>query len=175
MDDLLTGRVPVVDVGSAMEIQEQTARDMIFISHARRDSEYLDELMIHLKALKRDVPIWSDKQIHPASTWRNSIQDALGRARVAILLVSPDFLASEFIMNEELKPIIEAARHGECLVIPISVRPAAYNHVKFLSEIQWANDPNDPIGNEKLRKNRDKKWAKIVSGIVDAFSDLVTS
>lgn len=74
-------------------------RKTVFISYGHIDTEWLKRLQVHPKPLERkwSIELWSDKKIQPGSHWRDEIKDAITKARVAVLLVSADFIASEYI------------------------------------------------------------------------------
>jgi len=79
-------------------------RDLVFISYSHKDSAYLDEILRMMSPLKRagQVRTWTDRDIAPGQRWRDEIEAAKARTAVALLLVSADFLASDFINDHEL-------------------------------------------------------------------------
>ncbi len=93
--------------------------------------------MIHLAVLERRRPIavWSDGRIGVGADWQAEIEAALGAAKVAVLLVSPAFLASRFIWEQEM-PRIMQHRKQNMQVLPLLVRPCAWELEQDLAKLQ---------------------------------------
>ncbi len=87
------------------------ARKQVFISYSHEDQDWLDVIRAPLEpyAVLRGLKVWDDRQIPPGDDWRKTITDALAQTRVALLIVSPGFIKSEFIRAEELKYFLDAA------------------------------------------------------------------
>jgi TIR domain len=121
-------------------------RDLVFISYAHQDREYFDKLIIHLAPLTRDQTIveWSDKKILPGVRWRDEIKAALDGTQTAILLVSPHFLHSRFIAENELPPLLDAAKKKEATILWVPVSYTLYDETE-IKDYQAASDPAQPL------------------------------
>ena len=77
------------------------------MSYSHEDRPWLERLRVHLRPLERAglVDLWDDRRIKPGTRWRDEIRNAMAEARIAVLLVSADFLASDFIASNELTVI----------------------------------------------------------------------
>ena len=119
----------------------------IFVSYSHQDSKWLKRLQVHLKPLSRQglLELWDDTRIQPGMDWRNEIDQALRRACMAVLLVSADFLASEFIVNNELPPLLDAASRRSVLILPVIVGHSLFLQHESLSKYQAVNPPSKPI------------------------------
>lgn len=145
-----------------------TPSKRVFVSYSHKDSKWVDELKTFLAPWVRDkrLGLWTDQQIGVGLDWRMRIENEISQARVAVLLVTADFLASEFISDSELPVILDRAHKNQLTVIWIAVGHAAYQ-VTELAKFQAANDPRRPL--ESLRKpERDKVLLSIAQKVADA-------
>ena len=148
----------------------------VFISYSHRDRAALERLQVHLKPLEREglVERWDDTRIQSGGRWKDEIRDALATARVAVLLVSADFLASDFIAAEELPPLLEAERARGLVILPVILGPCRYNETPSLAQFQAVNNPARPLS--KMRKpEREAVWVKLVNDIEKALGRPVRS
>lgn len=137
-------------------------RDKIFISYSHSDANYLSRLKIHLKAFERlwKIQVWSDTKIKPWDKWKDEIKKWLDQAGVVILLVSADFLASEFIMTNELPDILKWYESNWLKIIPVILKPCSFNEHEILSSFQSINSPSNSII-EMEEWNREKTWYEL--------------
>lgn len=119
----------------------------LFISYCHVDAECVSRLLVHLKPLERDkgVICWSDKNVRAGDKWKREIQSNLEEATVAILLISADFLASDFIVNNELPPLLIKAESMGLRIIPVILKPCGFKRDKVLQSFQCINDPLTPL------------------------------
>jgi internalin A len=145
-------------------------RDQVFISYSHRDKKFMEELLTHLKPLLRSgsVKAWSDQQIATGSQWFDEIQTALQQASAAVLLVSPDFLASDFIHEHELGPILKEAEKGGVRVLWVPIQASNYKATD-LEKYQAVSPPDVPLG--LLGKaERNQAWVRVCQEIKKAVS-----
>jgi TIR domain len=123
-------------------------RNQVFISYSHADGrEWLERVKVHLKPLQRSglVSIWDDGALGAGGQWREDISAAIDAAAIAILLVSANFLASDFIANDELPPLLSAAREDGAVVIPVLVSPSRFADTPSLSQFQSVNPGLKPL------------------------------
>ena len=108
----------------------------IFCCYAREDQVILRQLLAHLKPLQRQglITIWSDLDINVGAEWEQAINEHLNTAQIILLLVSPDFLASDYAYSKEMKRAMERHENREAYVIPIILRPAYWGRATLSGE-----------------------------------------
>lgn len=110
------------------QLNTNMAAVKVFISYSHKDIRFKEELVIRLKPLKAQKLIepWTDNEILPGSLFKKEIVDAIENADVIILLVSPDFLSSDFIMNIELVKALTCIKSGHSCIIPVIIRQCGW-------------------------------------------------
>ena len=148
--------------------KQQPKNRNLFISYSHKDKDCLDRLLVHLKPLEKEgvIDLWVDTRLSAGEKWKARIEESLRNARVAILLVSADFLASEFIVDNELPPLLAAAEAEGTCIIPIVVKPCRFARDKNLSVFQAINDPRAPLLKMEMAEQEE---------IYDRVSELVES
>lgn len=150
-----------------MTSERDSDRLAVFISYAHDDNEsddpgkrWLNRLLEQLQplVLQDRVKTWSDTEIKAGERWDEAIKEQLRGAKGAVLLVSPAFLASEYIRNSELPVLLMNAMEEGTVVVPVILRHCLFAQTKFkypdpargprelsLSVFQSANPPDRPL------------------------------
>jgi nucleotide-binding universal stress UspA family protein len=146
-----------------------SGRTGVFISYSHVDAEWLERLQKHLKPLQRDgVEVWDDTRLKAGEQWREEIRQALAQTKVAILLISADFLASDFVVTDELPPLLQAAEEDGATILPVIVSPSRFERMESLSRFQAVNDPAKPLV-QMRRAGREKVLDQVARAVEDAL------
>ena len=132
------------------------ARDRVFISYCHADSKWLTRLQMHLMPYVRNelVAVWDDTQMPAGAKWSESIEHGLVSAKVAVLLVTPAFLASKFINDNELPPLLEAASSEGLSILWVPVKFSSV-HISPIATYQAAHSPDKPLASlDKAARDR---------------------
>jgi hypothetical protein len=124
----------------------KTTRNRIFISYCHEDAVYMQRLKVFLQDYSRQglIDDWDDTKIPVGSQWFEEINNALSMTKVAVLLLSADFFASNFINKYELPILLDRANAGEIKLVPVVLSPCDFHNTK-LSSYQSANPPSKPL------------------------------
>jgi hypothetical protein len=138
----------------------------VFISYSHADSRFLQRLLIHLRPLEKRglIDLWADTKIHVGDIWRDEITQALSRARVAVLLITADFMASDFIIENELPPLLEKAEAQGVTIIPVILKACRFERDRSLSRFQAVNNPKIPLISMSSN-DREKLYERIAQTI----------
>lgn len=152
---------------------EKPACVQIFCSYAHKDAKYRGELEIFLANLRMQglVHIWHDRLIKPGTDWARDIDRNLDHADVILLLVSADFMASQYCMGIELKQALERSEMGSARVVPILIRECDLAGARF-GKLQWL-----PTGSKPVKKwtDRDSAWTDVAKGVRKVVEELAAS
>ncbi len=138
----------------------------VFVSYARTDEKYLKRLQTHILAANNigiDIDGWDDTRINAGDRWRHEIEDALDCAKVGVLLVSTDFLASDFIMNSELPALLKSAEKNGTTIFSLIIKPSLYKQSE-LAMFQAINNPDENFA-DLSPAEQDKRYLKLIDSI----------
>lgn len=137
----------------------------IFVCYARKDYRSLDKLKTHLKPLQHQglINLWYDRAVIAGTEWESEILQHLQNVEVILLLVSPEFMASEYCYGIEMKQAIERHERKEAHVIPIILRPCLWR-ITSLASLQALPRDGKPIIGPGWR-NQDEGFYDVAEGV----------
>ena len=120
----------------------------IFFCYAHEDESLLNKLKTQLRPLQRQgfIDVWHDRDIRAGIEWEQEIGKHLNSADIVLLLVSPDFMDSDYCYGTEMKQALERHERKEARVIPVILRPVYWQGV--LGKLQGLPKDAIPILNQ---------------------------
>jgi len=144
----------------------------IFYSYSHKDEELRDLLETHLSLLKRSGLIqgWHDRRISAGAEWEGSINECLESAGIILLLVSADFLASDYCYDKEMLLAMKRHEEGAASVIPIILRKCDWSDAPF-GKLQALPKDGKPI---KIWDDMDEAFTDVVTGLKKTIAEINT-
>lgn len=141
----------------------------IFLSYAHKDKALYDELTNHLEALKHSgqITLWHDRELQPGTEWKREIDKNLNASDIILLLISPNFIRSDYCYDVEMLRALDRHKAGEARVIPIILRPVDWKDTP-IGELQALPVNGKPI---TTWRNRDEAFTDVVRGIKAVIAD----
>jgi hypothetical protein len=141
----------------------------VFISYSKQDKDLRDGLLAHLRPLEREgIITWYDRQILPGTEWDEEIKARLNTADIILLLVSADFLATDYCIQVEIPEALRRHEAGEATVMPVILRHCAWKHTP-LAKIQAYPEKAKPI---KGWADIDEAYTNVVDGVYLAATEI---
>jgi hypothetical protein len=142
----------------------------IFLSFSHKDDAFHERLDTALAGLKRSglIQIWDDRRISPGADWEKKLSSKLDEAEIVLLLISPDFIASDYCVGREMRRAMENVEAGRQTVIPVILRPYVWPQAEF-NKLQGLPKNFKPIS---LWKNRDDAYKNVVEGVGNAAQEV---
>ncbi len=142
----------------------------VFYSYSHKDEEYKEDLERHLSGLRyrKLIETWCDSKIAPGTDWESEIISKLETSDIILLLISSDFINSDYCYSEEMDKAIRWHQEGKARVIPILVRPVFMEELPF-SRLQILPSKVKAV---QLWSSYDEAWVNVVEGIRRAIDDL---
>jgi tetratricopeptide (TPR) repeat protein len=146
----------------------------IFYSYAHEDRAYRETLEKHLSTLRQLelVTEWSDRNISAGKEWTKVIDSNLNIADIILLLISPDFMHSDYCHGTEMKRALERHNNGTARVIPIILRHGDYEGAAF-NHLQSLPTGKIPVAHRKW-SNRDEAFSDVAQGIRKVVKELLS-
>src|SRR5713101_6788646 len=135
----------------------------IFFSYAHKDEPLLNKLKAHLRPLQQQglVDMWYDRDISAGTDWEQQIKKQLNTAHIILLLVSPDFMKSDYCYSDEMHRAMKLHEQGKACVIPVILRPTDWEYTPF-SKLQVLPKEGKPL---TTWNNRDEAFLNVAKGI----------
>ncbi|MET0650183.1 MAG: patatin-like phospholipase family protein [Pyrinomonadaceae bacterium] len=145
-------------------------RDQVFISYSHEDREWLHRFQDTLAPYiwNKAINLWDDTKIPSGALWYKEIKKALASAKVAVLLVTIDYLASDFIKNEELQEFVRASEEDGLKILWVAVGHSGWKQTP-LFHYQAVNDPELPLNHLQSRAEQDRELVRICDEIAKAL------
>lgn len=142
----------------------------VFISYSHRDEDYKDDLVIHLANLQRQGKIRAcqDRDIEAGAEWDAEIKQQLESAEIILLLITPQFIASDYCYDLEMQWAVQRHEEGTARVIPIIVKPCDWEGTPF-SKLQFVPKNAKPI---TKWDDQDDAFLNVVQSIRKAVESL---
>ena len=121
-------------------------RCQVFISYSHKDLVWFNKLQLVLAPIEafHGIKVWDDKEIEPGEYWHDTIRMALAQTKIALCMVTPDFLASKYITENEFSYLIDESQKQRVRLLLISVSQVDLS-ASPLRHIQFANNPASPL------------------------------
>ena len=142
----------------------------LFYSYTHEDEALLNKLNTHLASFRRLglISTWHDREIRPGSVWEKEIDARLQSARIILLLVSPEFIASDYCYGVEVQEALKRHQAGNAYVIPVILRPCTWEETP-LGKLQTLPKGGKPV---TTWANRDQAYTDIAKGIRKILNSL---
>src|SRR5579859_3120108 len=146
----------------------------IFCCYAREDQDLMKSLRKHLMPLQRRglITIWSDTDIDAGTAWEDEIKKHLDSAHIILLLISPDFMASDYCYSTEMERALERNATGEARVIPIILRPTAWKGAPF-DKLQVLPSNAKPVTDRRSWQDADEALNDVTEQITPIVTELL--
>lgn len=135
----------------------------IFVSYSHKDELFKQELETHLSLLKRQnlISVWNDRRIEPGDNWASKIDENLVSADIVVILISSDFIASDYCYEVEMKKAFDLHKEGRLTLIPFVLRYCDWHSAPF-GAIQGLPRDARPVD---AFTRRDEAYLQLVSKI----------
>jgi len=149
----------------------------VFISYAHRDERLKERFLVHLAALKRErlIGVWHDQMLKPGEHLDRSIENELAAADVVILLISPDFINSDYCTEKEMQRAFARAKVGRCKAVAVILKPCGWRNIPIDEEGGRLGDflvtPRDGKPVTQWPQGREAAWDSVVADIRRLISD----
>src|SRR6266536_5922715 len=145
----------------------------VFCSYAHKDQELLQQLKMYLRPLEREqlITVWNDTDITPGTTWEEEIMTNLNSAHIILLLISAEFINSDYCYSKEMTYALKRHHARQARVVPIILRPCNWQMTP-LRELQALPKNAIPVVSSARGNFREEAFVEIAEGIRQLIEEL---
>ncbi|EOD9023046.1 toll/interleukin-1 receptor domain-containing protein [Klebsiella michiganensis] len=161
------GKIAIMTV---MALEQLTIMTTLVFSYSHVDEALRNELEKHLSPLKRmgKITTWHDRRIVPGQEFEHQIDHYFSQADIILLLISSDFIASDYCYQVEMTNALDRHKRGEAVVIPVILRECAWHQLPF-GNIMAATIDGKPI---TRFASHDEGYVQVVNAVSRAIADM---
>lgn len=144
----------------------------IFLSYAHADEDLKKELDKHLMPLKRSgkIETWNDRELLAGQEWNEEILSELNKAEIILLLISGDFIASQYIWEKELATAMKRHNEGTAKVVPVIIKNCLWQDMPF-AKLQALPRNTKPVA---TYENHDDAFTEIAIAINKLVENMIS-
>src|SRR6266478_2708231 len=153
------------------------ATPTVFISYSHRDEAWKDRLVPQLRALEQagvGLQVWHDRKIDGGDQWYPEIREAMANAAGAVLLISADFLASAFCVQEEVPALLKRQEEQGMLLIPVLLKPCVWKAHRWLKDRQMLPRDGKCVAIDFANNLADAVFAAVAEQVLAHFDRLAS-
>jgi tetratricopeptide (TPR) repeat protein len=141
----------------------------VFISYSHLDEDWKNQLLPHLKAFEQqgDLLLWHDRRIDTGADWYPEIEEAVKRSRVAVCIISENFLASDFIIKEEVPELLKRRKAEDLIIMPLLAEPCPWQAIRWLKGIQMFPTDNNCLAAIRGKTKRKQQLANFAIKVAE--------
>jgi formylglycine-generating enzyme required for sulfatase activity len=149
------------------------SKPVVFVSYSHKDKREKDQLVGHLKVLEDAglIKLWIDDQIIGGADWRAEIEQAMTQASIAVLLITANFLTSEFIRNKEIARLLKRREREGLIIVPVLAKDCVWQVVEWLTPMNIRPKGGIPVWGKNSR-HTNKELAGIANEIAYIIKNL---
>jgi hypothetical protein len=134
-------------VNESLHLDKEMTRPTVFISYSHKDELEKDKLVSHLGVLQSAglISLWSDQEIGAGADWEQTLNQAMSQAKVAILLISANYLTSDFILGKEIPALLHRHQQEGLIIFSIIATACAWRMVDWLAQTQIRPKSGKPV------------------------------
>ena len=142
-------------------------KPLVFISYSHKDKVWEEKFRPHLTMLEKigSIVVWDDRKINPGQEWYDEIKLEMSKAAVSVCLISADYLASDFVVKEEVPYLLTRREKEGMVIIPVLIKDCLWEEVRWLEKLQMLPEERKSIA-EDHPNSFNREFKNIVKSII---------